>query len=383
MLKGHIRAKHLYTGREIKRDVCVNIRDREITSVGKRAAGECLGEFHTVGPALIDAHSHIGMHRHGEPAAESESNDRLDSILTLTDALDSVQMDDPAFEAAVAEGVLYSCVVPGSGNILAGMSAVIRHVAADTSAALVARAGFKSATGYNTMAQSSWSGTRPTARMGAIALLRRALKDVQDKRQKRKSGRKGGKRSGSSDDDLDAGQRMLAEMLDGSLRLRVHSHKTDDIACVLRLVDEFGLNVTIEHAMDVHDPHIFRELSDRGIPVVYGPVDGFGGKTELRHKSPVNVSHLIDADGPIALMTDHPVTHAGTLLLQTRWLLRAGWSRQQAMELVTRRNAEILGIDDRLGTLEKGKWASMVAYDGDPFYLTSRPVARMLEGCMC
>ena len=75
------------------------------------------------------------MHRAGEPSAESEANEHLDSILVLPDALDSVQMDDRALQDAIEMGVLYSCVVPGSGNVIGGHSAVIRNYAKDSTAA--------------------------------------------------------------------------------------------------------------------------------------------------------------------------------------------------------------------------------------------------------
>ena len=79
-------------------------------------------------------------------------------------------------------------------------------------------------------------------------------------------------------------------------------------------------------------------------------------------------------------MTDHPVTLSGTLLLQTRWLVRAGISKQEAIELVSRKSAEILGIDKVLGVLAKGKWASFVCWNGDPFDTTAYPVRVYGEG---
>ncbi|MEE9537489.1 MAG: amidohydrolase family protein, partial [Desulfobacterales bacterium] len=93
-----------------------------------------------------------------------------------------------------------------------------------------------------------------------------------------------------------------------------------------------------------------------------------------------NVRYLLESGVEFGLMTDHPVTLARQLLLQTRWFLRAGLSKQQAIELISRRNSKILGLDDRLGTLEKGKWASFVCWNGDPFDLASYPVAVYGEG---
>lgn len=162
--------------------------------------------------------------------------------------------------------------------------------------------------------------------------------------------------------------------------LRIHVHKIDDIAAMLRLVDEFKLKATVEHAMDVYRSDIFGELKKAGIPVVYGPVDGFPSKVELKHKNWKNVRHLLNSGVKYGLMTDHPVTPARNLLMQTRWFIRAGLSKQQAVEVISRRNAEILGIDRMLGTLRKGRWASFVCWNGDPFDLTEYPVAVFAEG---
>jgi imidazolonepropionase-like amidohydrolase len=165
--------------------------------------------------------------------------------------------------------------------------------------------------------------------------------------------------------------------------LRVHVHKTDDIAALLRLVDEFQLDVTVEHAMGVHSPEIFIELKKRNIPVTFGPMDSFAYKVELKHETWRNIYHLIQSGVKFGIMSDHPVTPARQLFLQTRWFLRAGLTEQNAVELVSRKNAEILGIQKYLGTLDKGKWASFICWNGDPFHLASYPESVYGEGQLC
>jgi imidazolonepropionase-like amidohydrolase len=157
-------------------------------------------------------------------------------------------------------------------------------------------------------------------------------------------------------------------------------HKIDDIATLLRMVDEFKIQTTVDHAGDVHQLEIFRELKNRGIAVAYGPIDSFAYKVELKHENWRNVRLLLESGVEFGLMTDHPVTLSRQLLLQTRWFIRAGLSKQQAIELISHRNAKILGLDDRLGTLDRGKWASFVCWNGDPFDLASYPVAVYGEG---
>jgi imidazolonepropionase-like amidohydrolase len=173
---------------------------------------------------------------------------------------------------------------------------------------------------------------------------------------------------------------VLQDLLAGKFRLRAHVHKIDDIAALLRLVDDYKLKLTVEHASDVYQSEIFRELRKRNIPVVYGPVDSFSYKVELKHEDWRNIRHLLASQVEFGLMTDHPITLARQLFLQTRWFMRAGLTKQQAIELVSRKNARILGIDDRLGILEKGKWASFICWSGDPFDLASYPAAVYGEG---
>jgi imidazolonepropionase-like amidohydrolase len=294
----------------------------------------------------------------------------------LPDALDSVQMDDAAFRDAVEMGVLYSCILPGSGNIISGLSAVIRNYGKNSTEALVARAGVKSAFGYNPMSTHDWKGQRPSTRMGAIALLRKRLDEVRQKQERfrRAKGSKKEEITFSAEEDI------LRGVLSRKTRLRVHVHKIDDIAALLRLVDEFNIRISVEHASDVHDPGIFHELKRRDISVTYGPLDGFAYKVEIKHENWRNIRHLLESKVHFGLMTDHPVTPARQIFLQTRWFMRAGMTKQEAIEIVTRRNAEILDVGKVLGTLDKGKWASFSCWDNDPFDLASYPVAVYGEG---
>jgi imidazolonepropionase-like amidohydrolase len=368
--------KTIYTGTSVIEDAYVVYDGQKITGITKRRPGKLSGEFAVVTPAVIDPHSHIGMTRAGEPSEESEANDKLDALFALPDALDSVQMDDKTFQEAVEMGVLYSCVVPGSGNIIGGLSAVVRHYAKNSTDAFICRAGLKAAFGYNPMSTQSWKGTRPSTRMGALALLRKKLDEVRQKAQKHRKA-KGSKKEEIS---FSAEEVVLRDVLEGKMRLRAHVHKIDDIAALLRLVDEFKVNVTIDHAMGVHQPETFGELKRRKISVIYGPIDCFAFKVELKHEDWRNIGFLLESGVSYGLMSDHPVTPARQLFFQTRWFTRNGLSKQQAVEIVSRRNAEVLGLSNILGTLDKGKWASFSCWNGDPFDLTSYPVAVYGEG---
>jgi len=373
-----IHGQTVYTGIERLRNVHIAFEGTRIVAVSDRMQGESVGTYPVITPAFIDPHNHIGLHRAGEPTAEGESNDRMDSIQALPDALDSVQMDDAAFRDAIEAGVLYSCVMPGSGNIVGGQSAVIRHYGSDTSEALMARAGIKAAFGYNPRATVEWKGTRPTTRMGAAALLRSKLDAVQQKMQRYRAVNEEKRREIT----FSAEENLYRSLLERRMRLRAHVHKIDDIAALLRLTDEFRLDVTVEHAGNVHRPEIFQVLAKRKIPVVYGPVDSFAYKVELRNENWRNIRFLVASGVEFGLMTDHPVVLCRQLFLQTRWFLRCGLNRRQAIALVTQKNAHILGLERILGSLQPERWASFVCWNDDPFKLNSYPVAVFGEGRM-
>jgi len=299
-----IHAKTIYTGKSILEDAYLLFNGKRVANVSKTKKGKLLGKFSVLTPAFIDPHSHIGMTRAGEPRNESEANDKLDTILALPDALDSVQMDDKAFLDAVEMGVLYSCVVPGSGNIIGGLSAVIRNYSKNSTEALISRAGIKAAFGYNPMSTQSWKGTRPSTRMGAIAHLRKRLDEVYQKMQKFR------KAKGKKKEDItfSAEETVLRDVLAGKTQLRAHVHKIDDIAMLLRVVDDFKIKVTVEHAMDVYQPEIFQELKKRKIPVIYGPIDAFAYKVELKHEDWRNIRYLLptfstEISSPVKLPT--------------------------------------------------------------------------------
>ena len=369
-------AKTIYTGKSIEQNAYLIFKDNKIINISKSKKGDLTGKFNVITPAFIDPHSHIGMVRAGEPGEEEESNESLESIFALPDAIDSIQMDDGAFTDAIEMGVLYSCVLPGSGNIISGRSAAIRHYAKNSTDALIKYTGIKGAFGFNPMSTTDWKGQRPSTRMGALAILRRQLDDIRQKIDKLR------KAKGKDKDDITFSleESILRDILEGKEILRIHVHKIDDVAALLRIVDEFKLKVTVEHAMDIHQPEIFNELKKRDILVNYGPVDSFAYKVELKHENWRNIKYLVESGARYGLMSDHPVIPARQLFLQTRWFTRCGLSKQEAIELVSRKNAEALGLSKILGTLTKGKWSSFACWNEDPFDITSFPIAVYGEG---
>ena len=328
-------------------------------------------EFHTLTPAFIDAHSHIGLERWGECYEEGDVNDRGDSIVVYADVLDSIQMDDPSFRDSIENGVLYSSVMPGSGNLISGKAVNIRNFASNTNKAFISYAGYKMALGYNPKSTEDWKGTRYTTRHGIVSLFRQELIKAQNILKLLEKGKK-------EREELEPDELFFVELLEGKERLRVHLHHQDDLMALLRLGDHFQFNYTVEHGMDFYTKEPFEELKKRNVPLVYGPLDSFAYKGELKHENWRNIKWL--KDGPLfSIMSDHPVILQRNLFLSLRWFLRIGFNKSSIISLITKNAAQILGLKD-LGEIKEGKWASFSLWDGDPFSLESSIVEVYGEG---
>ena len=393
-----IKARTLYNGIRKAENMSVFIEGDRISDVSPSSAQ---ADFEgIVTPAIIDAHSHIGMCRAGEPGSEEETNDTIDQITPSFDPLNSVYFDDPAFRDSVDFGVLYSCIVPGSGNLLGGRASVIRNFAVNRNDALVKDYGFKMALGYNPRSTGDWKGSRPNTRMGVYSLLEHRFDAVLAKKAKadlareRKIAELADKKDTTAeslnqsrafidreyDFEFDEDDRLLLELLSGKKTAKVHVHKEDDVLYLIGLAEKYGLRVTADHTSDVHHTEVFDSLADAGIPVVYGPLGSHPYKVELKNERHTNVEYLMKSRAEFGLMTDHPVIMSQTIRETLKYFLIAGMPDYEAIGLITKRNADILGIGSELGTVEPGKIASLVVWSGDPLHLGSFPVCVIAEG---
>ncbi len=375
-----VKADLVYSGKPglIYRNVYIvweNDKIVEITQERPKNVNEVF-EFDraVVTPAFIDAHCHIGLIRAGENPEEEEVNEKMDTVLPHLDALASIYMDDPSFRESVEFGVLYSCVLPGSGNVIGGRAVLIRNFARDVEEAFIKYCGIKVALGYNPRSVTKWRGTRPSTRMGSFGILYKTLQRAQDALKLVEKGKR-------DIEEIDVELRALFPVVRGEEPLRVHLHKKDDLLLLLKLAREFNIKLTVEHACDIYEKYVFERIKSENIPLIYGPLDSFAYKTELKHENWRNVKYLVEVDlDLIALMSDHPVVLQRNLYLQLRFFRRFGMSPDKCIALVTYNPARILGVDNTLGTVEPGKTASIVVWNGDPFNLDSYPVLVIAEG---
>ena len=368
----YVKASTLYDGKNTLQNKYILFDDKIISIEDKKPSNaEFLGEG-VVTPAFIDSHSHIGMVRSGEPSGEDESNEQMENLFPLVRAIDSVYMDDSAFKESVECGVLYSTVLPGSGNTLGGRASLIRNFKSNVSDAFVMDIGIKMALGYNPRSTTAWKGTRPSTRMGAAALLRQSLYSAQKAINLLKKDIK-------DIDEIDPLMEVFIDILQGKSKLMVHTHKEDDANLLISLKKEFNLKVILNHGMDLHNLAIFNRIKDSGIPIVYGPMDSLPYKVELKHESWRNVEFLMKSGVKFSMMSDHPVILQRNIFLTIRHFLRFGMEKSEAISKLTSEAAEILGVSN-LGNIKPGFLPSMVLWNEDPFSMTSHPVRVIAEG---
>ncbi len=394
-------AKVLFDGKKKLENRTIIIEGKEIVEISSKTMKADFEGFVT--PAFIDPHSHIGLDREGEPWQESEVNDIINQIRPLNDPLNSIYFDDRAFKDAVDFGVLYSCVVPGSGNLIGGQAKIIRNFAKNRDEAFFKDYGFKMALGYNPRSTQEWKGERSNTRMGIYALLEKKFDDLLIKKEKaelskekkiielnkKKKDKKLTKKEFESEKkiierelelEFTSEENAILELLSGKKVAKVHVHKDDDVLYLIKLVKKYNLNVTADHTGDVFNKNIFDELGKNKIPVVYGPLGCLGYKVELKHAYYQNAKLLMESKAFYGLMTDHPVIHTIALRDSLKFFLIQGMSEEDAISLITYKNAVILGIDDILGTIEKGKLASLVVWDNNPLNLAAFPTLVVGEG---
>ena len=148
----------------------------------------------------------------------------------------------------------------------------------------------------------------------------------------------------------------------------------------IHLAQKYKIKVTADHLGDVFDPEIFKKLHDAGIGIVYGPLGSFDYKVELKNGHYKNAKALMDSGVPFGLMSDHPVVCSYNLRDTLKFFLIHGMSAEKALSLLTYQNAKLLGLEKTLGTIEKGKIASLCVWNTDPLHLSAMPTAVIGEG---
>jgi imidazolonepropionase-like amidohydrolase len=215
----------------------------------------------------------------------------------------------------------------------------------------------------------------PSTRMASAALLREALVAAGNYMDKIE-------RAGGDSEKLpprDLKLEALIPVLKKEIPIRMHAHRADDIATALRIAREFDIDLTLEHASEAH--LIADKVAATGFPATVGPSLGNPGKVETQNKTLETVKVLSEAGMTVALTTDHPVLSIYELLHAAAAVVReTGMDDYDVLRCITINAAKILGVEDRVGSIEKGKDADLVIVDGHPFDYLSQVLYTIIDG---
>ena len=319
-------------------------------------------------PGLVDSHSHVGSASGGDGSSPLHPDVR---------ALDSIDIAADGFWRARAGGITTVNVMPGSGHLMSGQTIYLKLreggrtvedwlFCADSLTDVCG--GMKMANGTNSMRNPPFPGTRARSAALVRGLYHEARAYVE-----------------SRDDRVDdppAGRDLrmepLAEVLAGDRIVQHHTHRHNDIATVLRLRDEFGFRVVLQHGTESWK--LAEEIAAAGVPVSITFIDTPGGKEETLDWS-LEIGAILERAGvDVAFNTDDFITDSRLLLRSAGLAVRNGMSRAAALEALTLAPARMLGLEDRVGSLEAGKDADFVVLSGDPLSVYTTVEQTWVEG---
>ncbi len=318
-------------------------------------------------PGLVDTHSHVG-----EPWA-GDSSEPMQPDVRVYDAID---VRHASIQRAQAGGVTVANIMPGSGHLMSGQTTYVKLRDVDTIDELVARdadgapmGGMKMANGTNSQDDPPFPGTRGKS----AAIVRSRFVAAQEYRRKRDAADAG------KGPDRDLANEALLEVLDGKRVVHHHTHRHDDIVTVLRLQQEFGFRLVLQHVSEAYK--VVDELVAAGSPpcslIV---IDSPGGKLEAVDMAWETGGVLEQAGIPVAFHTDDAVNDSRLFLRSAALAVRGGMSREGALAAVTLTAAAMLDMQDRVGSLEAGKDADFVLMSGDPLSTYAQVLETWVDG---
>ncbi|WP_326909719.1 amidohydrolase [Sedimentibacter sp. MB31-C6] len=342
------------------------IEDGKIKAVGKDIevpidveiidAKGCL-----VTPGLVEGHCHIGMWEEGIGFEGEDGNEDVEPITPHLRAIDGINPMDQSFKDAIGGGVTTTVTGPGSANVIGGQFLAMKTYGNRVDKMIIKDpVAIKIAFGENPKRVYSEQHKSPVTRMAVAAMLRETLyeakqymieieesKDDPDKRP-----------------DYDLKMEALLPVMKKEIPLKAHAHRADDIFTALRIAKEFDVNITLDHCTEGH--LIVDELAAEGKPCLVGPTLGSRSKVELKYKSFETPKILVDAGIKIAIITDSNVIPIEYLSMCAGLAVKGGLSEEDAWKAITINPAEIIGIDDRVGSIEVGKDADIAIFRGNP-----------------
>jgi imidazolonepropionase-like amidohydrolase len=337
----------------------------------------------TIIPGLVDTHSHIGIYPRPAVPAHSDGNEMTGPVQSGLRAIDAIFPDDPGIRMARAGGVTTANIMPGSGNVIGGQTLYVKLRGRTVEAMRLPSArvlgGLKMANGENPKGYGRRK-LAPATRMKVASLQREQFVKARDYQRQwaayRKAAAAGKKEAVRPDTDL--ALEPLVEVLERRRTVHFHTHRADDLMTALRIAEEFGFEIVLQHATEGY--RIADELARRQVPVSLTLVDSPGGKLEVVGLLEENAAILDRAGVKVAINTDDFITESRFFLRTGAIAVRGGMSEDAALRALTLHGAQMLHLEDRVGSLEKGKDADFVVLSGPPFSIYTQVLETYIDG---
>ncbi|GAB6086343.1 amidohydrolase [Alkaliphilus crotonatoxidans] len=326
-------------------------------------------------PGMIDAHCHLGMWEDAIGFEGADGNEMADPVTPQLRGIDGINPMDRTFEEAYQGGITTVATGPGSANVIGGQFAAIKTYGKRIDDMIIDESiAMKVAFGENPKRVYHEKKKSPMTRMATAAILRETLMKAKRYQEKIQEAKGDLTKYPGFDMKLEA----MLPVLEGKIPLKAHAHRADDIFTSIRIAKEFGLKLTLEHCTEGH--LIVDELAKEGYPAVVGPSFGERSKFELKNKTFETPGILNKAGVKVAIMTDHPVIPLQHLPMCAALAVGAGMAEEEALKAITIYPAEILGLADRIGSLEIGKDADIVIWDKHPFDIQASVEYTIING---
>ena len=352
----------------------VLMRDGKIVAVGADldAPADALRVDATgkwVTPGIIDIHSHLGVYPSPGMSAHSDGNEATAPVTAHVWAEHSIWPQDPGFHAALAGGVTSLQILPGSANLIGGRGVTVKNISSVSYQGMKfpgAPWGLKMACGENPKRVYGQKGG-PATRMGNIAGYRAAFADAAEYMKKRQEA--AGKPEGPGKRDLKLD--TLAGAINGDIRVNIHCYRADEMSIMLDLAKEFGFRIAaFHHGVEAYK--IADRLAAEGVCAALW-ADWWGFKMESFDGIQENIALVDRVPGSCAIV--HSDSDEGIQRLnQEAAKVMANAKRigieiapEHAIQWLTANPARAMGIDGQTGTLEAGKMADVVLWNGNPF----------------
>lgn len=328
-------------------------------------------------PGFIDAHCHVGLFEDSVGFEGEDGNEMTDPVTPHLRAIDGVYHADRAFAEARENGVTTVITGPGSANVIGGQFAAIKTWGRRIEEMILKDpVGMKIAFGENPKTVYYEKRQSPMTRMATAAILRESL--MKAKEYKEMLEKYDSDPEENDKPEYDMKLEALVKVLKKEIPLKAHAHRADDILTAIRIAKEFDVEITLDHCTE---GHLIKDiLAEEKIPVIIGPSLTDRSKIELRNLTLKTPGILADAGLRVAIMTDHPETPIQYLWLCAAMAVREGMKEEDALKAITINAALNTGIADRVGSLEIGKDADIVVFDGHPFEFKTRVAATVING---